>query len=122
MSDDVKMVIVVRNDLNMRKGKMVAQGAHAATHFLLEKVQRGQKFTATEKAWLESGTTKICVRAESEDELLDIYGKAKVAGLTVHLVTDAGRTEFKEPTRTCLSIGPNKASEIDQITGSLKLL
>lgn len=28
--DNVKRVIVLRKDLNMRKGKMVSQGAHAA--------------------------------------------------------------------------------------------
>lgn len=27
---DVKQVLVIRKDLNMRKGKMVAQGAHSA--------------------------------------------------------------------------------------------
>lgn len=28
-----KQVIAVRNDLNMRKGKMIAQGAHASIMF-----------------------------------------------------------------------------------------
>ena len=32
--DDVKMVIVMRTDLNMRKGKMMAQSAHAAMMFI----------------------------------------------------------------------------------------
>ena len=31
----IKQVIVMRNDLNMRKGKMVAQGAHASIMFLV---------------------------------------------------------------------------------------
>ena len=31
----VKQVIVMRKDLNMRKGKMIAQGAHASVDALL---------------------------------------------------------------------------------------
>ena len=31
----IKQVIVMRRDLNMRKGKMVAQGAHASMAVLL---------------------------------------------------------------------------------------
>ena len=32
----VKQVIVMRKDLNMRKGKMIAQGAHASMRVLLD--------------------------------------------------------------------------------------
>lgn len=32
---NVKQVIVMRKDLNMRKGKMIAQGAHASVDALL---------------------------------------------------------------------------------------
>jgi PTH2 family peptidyl-tRNA hydrolase len=131
MSEDkVKLVIVMRSNFpdgkggtfRPRLGKMIAQGAHAASAFLLEKLQRDPYWTATQSEWLRSGTTKICVRAETEQELLDIFQQAKDAKLPVHLITDAGLTEFKEPTVTCLAIGPARASEIDKITGQLKLL
>lgn len=119
----LKQVIVMRNDLNMRKGKMIAQGAHAAIDALLfgsgdspsEIEERCQK-------WLETGMTKICVRCNSEEELMDIRDKAKAFGLAVGLIRDAGHTEFNEPTYTCLAIGPNEAEEIDKITGTLELL
>jgi PTH2 family peptidyl-tRNA hydrolase len=113
-----KQVIVMRNDLNMRKGKMVAQGAHASIMFLLLSNQS----TRIQEDWAVSGMTKICVRVDSEAELLDIQSKAEAKGLTVHLITDAGHTEFDGPTRTCLAIGPNEANQIDAITGHLKLL
>jgi PTH2 family peptidyl-tRNA hydrolase len=35
----VKQVIVMRKDLNMRKGKMVAQGAHASMKVMMEKMR-----------------------------------------------------------------------------------
>ena len=37
---DHKQVIVLRKDLNMRKGKMVAQGAHASMAALLGTARR----------------------------------------------------------------------------------
>lgn len=117
-----KQVIVMRNDLNMRKGKMIAQGAHASISCLLQFVLFDTIQSPIVKAWLTGGMTKICVRVESEAELLDIEKKATDAGLAVHLITDAGHTEFSGPTMTCLAIGPNRVEEIDAITGSLKLL
>lgn len=121
--EDVKQVVVMRNDLNMRKGKMVAQGAHASCSFMSYKLQSGQKLTKEEEQWVNGSFAKVCVRVDSEEELLDIYQKAKDAMLTVHLITDSGRTEFNGvPTRTCLAIGPAAVGKIDKITGHLKLL
>ena len=37
--DELKQVIVMRKDLNMRKGKMVAQGAHASIAIVLEMLE-----------------------------------------------------------------------------------
>lgn len=118
----VKQVIVMRNDLNMRKGKMVAQGAHASMLFLIQRAATTGLFADFEEDWM-GHMTKICVRCDSESELVLIHDKAKEAGLTVWMVTDAGHTEFSGvPTKTCLAIGPNESESIDKITGSLKLL
>lgn len=131
---DVKQVIVMRKDLKMRRGKEIAQGAHASMKWLAERgadedrvVGNGGRWrrvylSADEEAWLEGAFTKVCLQVESEWELFEIYNKAVVAGLTVHMITDAGVTEFNGvPTKTCLAIGPNKAERIDKITGHLKL-
>ncbi len=114
---ELKQVIVMRHDLNMRKGKMISQGSHASVLGVVN--SNNPKLV---KQWLESGMTKICVRVESEEELLEIYQKALDAGLEAHMVIDAGRTEFKEPTKTCISVGPNFIDKIDPITRHLKLL
>ena len=120
-----KQVIVVRNDLNMRRGKMIGQGAHASIMFLVHRLcdaEVGGKDHAIQE-WLSHGMTKICVRADSEAELLEIAQKAQDAGLTVHVITDAGHTEFAGiPTKTCLAIGPDEEDKIDAVTGNLKLL
>jgi PTH2 family peptidyl-tRNA hydrolase len=120
-----KQVLVVRNDLNMRKGKMVAQGAHASIMVLVHRLcgeTTGSKDYAIQE-WLSDGMTKICVRVDSEAELLEIAKQAEDAGLTVHVITDAGHTEFGGvPTRTCLAIGPDEEEKINAVTGKLKLL
>lgn len=128
----VKQVVVMRKDLNMRKGKMIAQGSHASVNAILnllkidaEQMNYIKSFEPHPlfKEWIEHGYTKICVYVNSEEELLDIYEKAKKNNLNVSLVTDSGRTEFGGvPTKTCLAIGPNKTEEIDKITGHLPLL
>ena len=127
----MKQVIVMRTDLNMRKGKMIAQGAHASLGCLVgddisvERLASSSGIISVPIAvtqWLANGMKKICCRADSEEELLALHTKAKAAGLRSFLVTDAGHTEFDGPTNTCISIGPAPDNAIDEVTGHLKLL
>lgn len=123
-----KQVIVVRKDLNMRKGKMVAQGAHAAMKVLLDRGGiDGETFTfsLTEpmRQWLGGRFAKICVGVQDEAALLAIVEKAREAGVPVALITDSGATEFHGvPTNTCCAVGPAWAEDVDAITGGLPLL
>lgn len=142
MTDEAKQVIVMRADLGMRKGKMIAQGAHASIAWLTNKLRSNitdfhnanpgesglinithASLSDAERAWIEGAFVKVCVRVDSEQELMDIAQQASTAGLTTHLIQDAGRTEFAGvPTYTCVGIGPNWDNEIDAITGELRLL
>lgn len=133
----VKQIIVMRTDLNMRKGKMVAQGAHASLKVFFDRVELHRHMKVphdpghaewwirneAERQWMLGGFTKICVGVDSEEELLEVYKKAKEADILCALVTDAGRTEFGGvPTKTCCAIGPDTEERIDPITGHLRLL
>lgn len=124
----IKQVIVMRHDLKMRRGKQIAQGAHASMSFLCHRLQGEgtislSDFSEVERTWLTGAFAKVCCRVNSEEELMSIHAKAHAAGLAVHLITDSGKTEFHgEPTRTCLAIGPDIADKIDPITGHLELL
>jgi PTH2 family peptidyl-tRNA hydrolase len=131
MSDDarrIKQVICVRHDLKMRRGKQIAQAAHASMSFICRRLQETgsvslDEFSEVERAWLTGSFAKVCCRVNSEEELLAIRDKAVEDGLEVHLITDSGKTEFHgEPTNTCLAIGPDVAEKIDPITGELELL
>ncbi|MAI69566.1 MAG: aminoacyl-tRNA hydrolase [Rhodopirellula sp.] len=123
-----KQVIVMRHDLKMRRGKQIAQGAHASMAFLASRLKvtgvvSMNEFDEASQAWLSGGFAKICCRVDSEDELLAIRDLASQQGLEVHMITDSGKTEFHGvPTNTCLAIGPDESSKIDAITGELKLL
>lgn len=131
-NQEMKQVIVIRKDLKMRKGKMVAQGAHASLGIFFN---RGEIYsdengyflqiplTEEMKEWYLGRFTKICVSVDSKEELEDIYNKAKEADLPVSLIEDAGLTEFNGvKTLTAVGIGPAKPEDIDKITGELSLL
>lgn len=126
---EAKQVIVIRKDLGMRKGKMIAQGSHAASSWLAglvrNMIETGQvpKLSNFEKQWIFERFKKVCVYVNSETELQEIYEKAINMGLNVSKIVDAGLTEFAgEATFTCIGIGPNDPDEIDKITGELPLL
>ena len=126
-----KQVIVIRRDLRMRRGKEIAQGAHAATAWLAERVIQRMtpdgtvdhvELSEAERTWLETSFRKVTVKVGSEEELMEVYRKALAAGLVVHLVTDRGLTEFGGvPTRTCLAVGPDYDDLVDPVTGDLEL-
>jgi PTH2 family peptidyl-tRNA hydrolase len=135
-----KQVIVIRKDLNMRKGKMISQGAHASLKAVLDLMHsqpnessQGSEGNEEWTLFLDGGSaihdwingifTKICLSVDSEQELLDVYNKAKEKGLICSLIQDAGITEFGGvPTYTCCAIGPCFNEEVQEITGHLKLL
>lgn len=123
-----KQVLVLRKDLNMRKGKMVAQGAHAAIDAILGLAHReGNNLVvpldARTEPWLCGRFKKVCVSVSSEAELLAVHEKAKAAGLITALIKDAGLTEFGGvPTFTAVAVGPDEGTKIDAVTGGLPLL
>jgi PTH2 family peptidyl-tRNA hydrolase len=134
---EVKQVIVVRKDLNMRKGKLAAQVAHASMAVVLDALEKetinlpddrelwGMILNVDDPLawWIKGAFTKVVVGCNSENELLAIYAKAKDKGLYCSLIKDIGKTEFHgEPTYTSVAIGPAEVSKINEITGSLSLL
>lgn len=122
-----KQVIVMRKDLNMRKGKLVAQGAHASMGAILSLCKQDGDRLVLEmddrtKPWLTGRFKKICVYVNSEQELLDIYNKALENNLVCSLIKDAGLTEFNGvPTLTAVAVGPDREDKIDSVTKHLPL-
>ena len=126
---DAKQVIVIRKDLNMRKGKMCAQAAHASMKVFFDRLAfDGNQasfpmLNEAETSWIRGHFTKIVVSVNSEQELMDVYEKAIASGLPAALVRDSGRTEFNGVlTLTAVAVGPAESPLIDSITGHLPLL
>jgi PTH2 family peptidyl-tRNA hydrolase len=115
----MKQVIAARADLKMGKGKLAAQVAHASLGAAEEAMSRRREWY---EEWKELGQKKIVVKVQSEDELRDLFKKARAAKLPAALIQDAGLTQLEPGTSTCLGIGPAPEEELDQITGNLKLL
>ena len=118
----------MRKDLGMRKGKMIAQGAHASLAVLVDAgtVDDGTftlRLDAAMQAWLTGRFTKVCVSVDSEAKLDEVVARARAAGVPVALITDSGKTEFHGvPTKTCCAVGPAWTEDVDAITGALPLL
>jgi peptidyl-tRNA hydrolase, PTH2 family len=127
----IKQVIVIRRDLRMRRGKEIAQGAHASMAFLAQRVARmlaapadgsdataGLEFWDEARFWLLGHFTKVVLQAPDLETLRRVEAAALERGLEVNVITDRGLTEFGgTPTVTALAIGPNQADAIDAVTG-----
>ncbi|XP_069003129.1 peptidyl-tRNA hydrolase 2, mitochondrial [Embiotoca jacksoni] len=115
---EFKMILVVRNDLKMGKGKVAAQCSHAAVSAYKQVKRRHPELL---KRWEYCGQPKVVVKAPDEDTLIELLSRAKEVGLLVSLIQDAGRTQISPGSRTVLSIGPGPTDLIDSVTGDLKL-
>lgn len=144
-----KQVIVVNKGLNMSKGKMSAQVAHACMgpffkQFLInpdtDKAIRivdeeNKEFLGYDLIirvdkdcydWLTSSFTKVICQVKNEKELEKVIEKAKANGFVENVdfvkVIDNGLTEFDHrKTWTCIGFRPMESSKIDVVTKRLQL-
>eukprot|EP00668_Euglena_longa_P003404 GGOE01003984.1.p1 GENE.GGOE01003984.1~~GGOE01003984.1.p1 ORF type:complete len:255 (-),score=52.79 GGOE01003984.1:446-1108(-) len=118
-----KLMLVVRQDLQMGIGKIAAQCSHAT-------LGAWQQVSALppeheQRQWLrtwEDGAAKIVVRCDTEAEMDELLAKAEALRLPHYVVHDAGRTQVAPNSRTVLAVGPAPGPLVDEVTGHLKLL
>lgn len=117
----VKQVIIIRTDLNMRKGKMCSQVAHASMKVFFDRMDIQYKeldyigitdvyanlnsFNDKMFEWMNSSFTKIVVGCNSEKELFDLQKQANEANIVNAIIQDNGNTEFKEECPECQGMG-----------------
>ncbi|KAF4450538.1 PTH2 family peptidyl-tRNA hydrolase [Fusarium albosuccineum] len=122
--EECKLVLVVRTDLGMTKGKIAAQCSHAtlACYKTLSRSPADSPQRKILNRWERLGQAKIAVQVKSQDEILELRRKARALGLTAEVIQDAGRTQIEAGSMTVLGVGPAPKSVVDQVTGGLKLL
>ena len=119
--EDVKQVVVVRKDLNMRKAKMAEVVAHASMGFLVDnnEADRGDeviiRLTPAEAMWL-SGSSQLTdvLSIDSEEALQDLIFRAQLFDIEVCPVGDG------DEDLACAAFGPCSSEQLDRITGNLK--
>ncbi|KAF9594434.1 hypothetical protein IFM89_031036 [Coptis chinensis] len=99
--EDFKMVLVVRNDLKMGKGKIAAQCSHATLGLYKKLLHRAPKAL---NRWEMCGQVKVVLKSESEDDLLVLQERAKSLNLPTHITIDAGRTQIAPNSRTVMAL------------------
>lgn len=115
---EYKMVILIRNDLGMSKGKAVAQACHATLAAYKSSLRHSPSAL---KAWDDQGQPKVTLKVDSEPDLVSLIKRARSLNLVGELIRDAGRTQLEAGTRTVGAIGPARKEQIDAVTGHLKL-
>lgn len=113
------MVLVVRSDLQMTKGKIAAQCGHAAVA-AFETAQKEDPDSLN--VWQSTGQAKIALKTDSLEEIKKIVKNAKDMGLITSVIRDDGRTQVSQNTLTVVGVGPAPKDVIDKVTGHLKLL
>lgn len=119
----MKMVIIVRNDIQMGKGKMAAQVAHASVGVIMDIIEsKNRDWREWMEKWLSEGQPKIVTKVNSIQELYERIERAKTLGLPSIVIRDAGRTQLEPGTVTCAAVGPGPDDLVDRVTGDLKLM
>lgn len=105
--------------LNGVRGKLTSQAGHAFLHAFWD-----AEITYPEDAakYKNSGhAKKVTVVVDTDAQMLELYRKYQnICGSTE--VIDAGLTVFKEPTLTCVGIGPIAPELVEDDLKQLKVL
>lgn len=120
-TEECKLVLVVRTDLGMGKGKIAAQCSHA-TLACYKTLLRADPAHPVLRRWERLGQAKVALKVESEEDMLMLQAQAVSLGLCAQVIHDAGRTQIASGSATVLGIGPAPKTKVDEVTGHLKLL
>jgi PTH2 family peptidyl-tRNA hydrolase len=118
MTFEYTQYIIINSDVKeIKKGKLVAQGAHASIGAYRKAIKESPEIT---DGWFDEGQRKITLKA-SEAEILSL--NEKIANNThTYIVRDFGLTQIAPDTLTAMAIGPDKIKNIEQYVKDLKLL
>ena len=125
---NIKQVIVVRKDLNLRRTELASHVATASMGFLLENNESERndqisvKLSNEEVMWLNGSFEKDIVGVDSEEDLKDLMFKAEMEGIGVYPVLYRVSGKFDDDILACAALGPDDSSVIGHVTGHLKAI
>lgn len=108
-SDELKLVLVLRNDLSLSRSQAASHCAQA-TLANYKACLASPQLRASLKEWEIWGQAKVTLKAKDEDELLELQRKAWEKELVARCVVDS--TDEKKP-KTVLAIGPGMSISLD---------
>jgi len=112
----VKLVIFMRTDLNMSRGKIAVQAGHATA------IAMRMSTEETIKQWFDNAQTKVVLAINSYEQLHQVKNEAVNRGLPCYVVQDIGKTEVLPDTITCLVVGPADSGRLNKFTEGFKTL
>ncbi len=112
-----KMCVLVREDLKMSKGKVLAQVSHTIVDATVKAYTQSQLFFK----WRADGEKIVILKVPNEKTLLYIMNIAERKGVNCGYTVDAGLTEVLPGTKTVGFVGPDFEVKVDKLTGQLKL-
>jgi len=114
-TDELRIAVVFRADLDMPRGKSEVQFGHAMT-MLIAKYD-----LVNFVEYFDSDHMKLSMEVDGLSDIEDIAFKAEKRAVPFAIVTDAGRTVFAEPTITCIGIGPMNKTDCNALTRNARM-
>ena len=111
-----KCVLLIREDITMSTGKMIAQCGHG----IAQSIKGSNKKIIRE--WMRNGEKIVSVKVKNLTEMEDIKKRSNKAGIYSKIIYDAGLTEVDPDTPTICVVGPDLESKISPFTNHLRLL
>ena len=111
------MCVLVREDLKMSKGKVLAQVSHTIVDATVKAYTQSQLFFK----WRADGEKIVILKVPNEKTLMYIMNIAERKGVNCGYTVDAGLTEVLPGTKTVGFVGPDFEVKVDKLPGQLKL-
>ncbi|MFW9924547.1 MAG: aminoacyl-tRNA hydrolase [Candidatus Thorarchaeota archaeon] len=121
MYDDFnyKMVIGIRTDLGISKGKAAVLASQVAV--LCSEEAKKSKIDWL-KHWFSEGQKKVVVQIPSHEEMINLHKKAQQYNFSCAIIENLKIIDYLRDSILAIAIGPAPNDKIDKLTADYKLL